>query len=81
MIGRGIEFSPWQVIVADARERGCRTLQAEWLRTAKNSQVEDFYDRLGLPLTHESADRRAYESPLDDLSLDPEPHISLTHDR
>ncbi len=56
VIGRGVESAIWAPIVADAIARGCRELRAEFIPSAKNAQVADFYDRLGLTLLTETAE-------------------------
>jgi predicted enzyme involved in methoxymalonyl-ACP biosynthesis len=80
VLGRGIELSPWPVIAADAHARGCDRLDAEWLRTRRNAQVEDFYDRLGLAPQDVAEDRRTYGSRLSDLEFPPQPHIRISHE-
>lgn len=77
VIGRGIELSPWPQVVADARAAGCDRLAARWARTRKNAQVEDFYDRLGLPATEAGHGERRYEAPLDALDLAAPSHIDV----
>jgi FkbH-like protein len=78
VLGRGVELSPWSAILADARARDCVTLTAEWLASARNAQVERFFDDLGLECVHESADCRRYEARLDRLSLPVPTHIEVT---
>jgi FkbH-like protein len=56
VIGRGVETGIWSRIVADAVQRGCTELRAEFIPSAKNAQVADFYARLGLPLLSESGE-------------------------
>jgi len=56
VIGRGVETGIWSRIVADAVARGCIELRAEFVPSAKNAQVADFYDRLGLPLLAETSE-------------------------
>lgn len=50
VIGRGIETAIWKSIIKDAIKRGCSDMKASFIPSAKNSQVADFYDRLGLSL-------------------------------
>ena len=78
VLGRGVELSPWSRIAADARERGCQRLEAEWLRTRRNGQVEDFFDRLGLEPVEVGEDRRTYRARLAELDLPVQPHIEIT---
>lgn len=50
VLGRGVETSVWPAILADLRARGCTELHATYLPSARNQQVADFWDRVGLPL-------------------------------
>lgn len=80
VIGRGIESSIWQPVLALARVRGCRSLEASFLPTAKNAQVSSYFDNLGLPLVKEGTDgARHYRIPID-LFVPPEtPWIEVTN--
>ena len=80
VIGRGVELSVWESLFRQAAARGIRTVRAEYLATAKNSQTRDFYDRLGLSLTSENDRRRSYHATLGELQLPAVPHIEVVHD-
>jgi len=80
VLGRGVEFSIWPAILADAAAHGCRTLNARYLPTAKNAQAADFYDRLGLPLASEVDGARNYEAAIADFAPPPSPWITVQHD-
>jgi predicted enzyme involved in methoxymalonyl-ACP biosynthesis len=70
VIGRGIEFAVWRAVVADALARGKQRLKAAYRPTAKNVQVADFYDRLGLSLSSEAGDgTRFYKAELATVQL------------
>jgi FkbH-like protein len=70
VIGRGVEFAVWRAVVADALQRGKRRLCAAYRPTAKNAQVADFYDRLGLPCVETADDgSRCYAADLAQLQL------------
>lgn len=68
VIGRGVEFSVWPHIVEDARRHGCRRIEAEYRPTAKNAQVADFYERLGLRLVSDDNGVKRYRSELDEFN-------------
>ncbi len=55
VIGRGVENAIWTQITKDAVKRGCSEIEALFIPSAKNAQVADFYDRLGLPLIEVAA--------------------------
>lgn len=48
VLGRGIEFALWQPVLSAALKRGCTTIQSKYSATARNSQVEDYYERVGM---------------------------------
>lgn len=79
VIGRGVETVIWSRIVADAMQRGCTVLRASYLPSAKNAQVADFYDRLGIPMTKESGGARHYEMAAADFAAQPNPWIKMTY--
>lgn len=62
VIGRGIETGVWSHIVADAIKRDCTKLCAQFIPSAKNAQVADFFSHLGIPLTKESSEGAKYYS-------------------
>lgn len=70
VIGRGVEFVVWATIMQEALKKGCTALRAEFLPSAKNAQVKEFYDSLGLTFVEESADGvRRYHCTIKDFSL------------
>ena len=81
VLGRGVELSFWKSLQQDALDWGSRSLVAEYLPTAKNAQVRDFWDRLGLEfLSEDAAGRREYRSDLSSLRLAfPPSHVEVTH--
>lgn len=78
VIGRGVEFCFWPALAEDARRHGCRVIEAEYRPTAKNAQVADFYDRLGLPLVAEDQGTRVYRAALDSFTPPPIDWIKVT---
>lgn len=80
VIGRGVEMCIWPSIVADAVKRGCTELRADFLPSAKNAQVADFYDRLGLSLNQECSDgARQYSIATADFAAPPNSWIEITY--
>jgi FkbH-like protein len=81
VLGRGIETSFWNAILDDARARGCRNVTAEYLPTAKNAQVEDFWSRLGLEIvSRHPSGRREYIGDLLTLRISSPSHLEVHHD-
>lgn len=79
VIGRGVETGIWPSIVADAMQRGCTLLRASYVPSAKNAQVADFYDRLGIPMTKVSGGVRHYEMAVTAFVTQPNPWIEMTY--
>jgi predicted enzyme involved in methoxymalonyl-ACP biosynthesis len=70
VIGRGVEFAVWPAVLDDTRKHGKRGLSASYLPSAKNAQVADFFDRLGLSKVAETEDGgHRYEVQLNDFRL------------
>jgi len=61
VLGRNVERALFDTLVADLAVEGVRVLEAEYLRTPKNSQVEELFDRFGLELTDSSRQHRRYQ--------------------
>jgi FkbH-like protein len=79
VLGRGVESAVWPRIVDDVRARGCTELLAEFVPTAKNAQVADFYDRLGLRRTAEADDgSRSYAIGAAEFATPPPAWIEMT---
>ena len=71
ILGKGIEIAFMKRILSLLKESGIETVKAEYLPTAKNVQVKDFYDRCGFPcVSEESEGKRSYALDLKDANLD-----------
>lgn len=80
VIGRGVETAIWSKIASNAAQHGCTALQAAFIPSAKNAQVADFYDQIGLPLVHATADgARHYGTVLTSFTPPVTPWIELTY--
>jgi FkbH-like protein len=79
VIGRGVETGIWTRIAADALQRGCTELRANFIPSAKNVQVADFYDRLGMTMTEEGDGSRQYVIAIADFDALPNPWIEMTY--
>jgi len=77
VIGRGVENAIWGHIAARAALDGCARLEAEYRPTAKNAQVADFYDRLGLTLIEDLDGTRRYGIALDQFAPPHTPWIEV----
>jgi FkbH-like protein len=80
VIGRGIETAIWSQIASNAAQRGCTELHAAFIPSAKNSQVVDFYEKIGLPFAYETSDgARHYIVMLSSFTPPATPWIDLTY--
>ena len=69
VIGRGVEFAIWNHVFKDSIKKGCEHVEASYIPTAKNAQVKDFYERLGLELVIEDNDgTKHYKKELSELN-------------
>jgi len=81
VIGRGIEFGFWHDVVNDAKIKDCKFFQSNYLRTLKNEQVADFYDRLGIPLLREEDGKRSYRADIREVKLKTQSHVEIIYDK
>ena len=78
ILGKGIEKAFIKKILGMLKENGVTEVKADYLPTAKNAQVKDFYDRCGFPCTGEEADgRRFYLLELKDADLNIEKYYHI----
>lgn len=80
VIGRGAEIGIWARIVAHAVQRGCTELRAEFIPSAKNAQVQDFYARLGMILYETNSEGlKRYAIATADFAAPANPWIEMTY--
>ena len=80
ILGKGIENAFIKKILSLLKEIGVTSIKADYVPTAKNVQVKDFYDRCGFPCVAEEANgHRTYLLELKDADLNIEKyyHIKL----
>ncbi len=69
-LGRGAEDALWTAMVNTAHRKGVRKLQAEYVATARNGLVAEFYDKLGLqPMEGNGSIRRYQLTPVEPRSF------------
>ena len=70
ILGKGIEIAFIKKILSILKERGVDSVKADFIPTAKNAQVKDFYDRCGFRCVSEEADgKRSYVLGLRDVDV------------
>ena len=60
VIGRNVEYAFFDSIVEKLLKDGVKTMKAEYLPTAKNKQVEKFYDSIGMRILLETELNKEY---------------------
>ncbi|MGM9821683.1 MAG: HAD-IIIC family phosphatase [Muribaculaceae bacterium] len=60
ILGKGIETAFVKTVLNMLSDKGISTVSAKYIPTAKNSQVSDFYDRIGFIVTYESDGVKSY---------------------
>ena len=64
VIGRGIEAAVWSHVLSAAERRGATGVRAEYVPTARNALVADFFDRMGLTPSAGAGPARCYQGEL-----------------
>ena len=73
ILGKGIEFAFLNTILNALKDKGIKTVKAEYIKTAKNEQVANFYDSAGFAVTASSSEVKFYsksieeKTPIDDI--------------
>lgn len=78
ILGKGIEFAFVKTILKTLRDAGLKEINAEYIPTAKNGQVSDFYDRCGFTLVGEDNHVKEYKLDLNKARLDVEEYYQIT---
>lgn len=61
VLGRNIEYKFMDIIIETVKEKNISFTQAEYLKTLKNVQVSDFYDKLGFQSNLKTDEKSIYE--------------------
>jgi FkbH-like protein len=80
VLGRNIEYAVFDALVDSLKQRGVRLLTAEYRRTAKNSQVSNLFEKLGMRVEIDSADRKAYALDLRDYQARKLDYVEVSTD-
>lgn len=79
ILGKGIEIAFAKKIMAMLQENGIHVLTAKFFPTAKNSQVKDFWEKVGFICNHEASDgSREYELFLKNADFNVKDFYSIT---
>jgi FkbH-like protein len=77
VIGRQAEDALVDRICTDAKGQSCRIIEAEYIKTAKNNPVADFWDKSGFTKTASAENAVRYELPLKDYKPKTFKHLKL----
>ena len=79
ILGKGIEMAFIKSVMSILQKSEIKMVSANYIPTAKNSQVKDFYDRSGFALVADSEGTRSYELDLStaDLAVEEYYHIEI----
>lgn len=77
VIGRNVEYAFFDSIVEKLLKDGVKTMRAEYLPTAKNKQVEKFYDSLGMRMLIETELYKEYSMTLEEYKSKKIAYISV----
>ena len=67
IIGRNIEFVYVSHIIKDFANKGYQEITADYIPTKKNSQVEDFYNKVGFGIIENIDGAKRYKLNIDDF--------------
>jgi FkbH-like protein len=60
ILGKGIENAFLQYVLMKLKEEGVKTVSAKYIKTLKNSQVADFYEKNGFTLENSDEEIKNY---------------------
>ena len=61
VIGRNIEYTFMDYVIEKTKEKKVNTLKSEYIKTHKNEQVKEFFDRCSFRLIDEDDSIRNYK--------------------
>ena len=79
ILGKGIEVAFMKRVLLELKNLGITEVKAEYIPTAKNAQVKDFYEKCGFACVSEEEGRKAYALDLQaaDLNIKEYYHLNL----
>jgi FkbH-like protein len=77
VIGRNIEYAFFDQIIKRLSRNNIKTLQANYLRTAKNNQVAFFYDKLGFEIINSTTLQTQYSLNIKDYKMNNINYINI----
>ncbi|MBI5739133.1 MAG: HAD-IIIC family phosphatase [Nitrospirae bacterium] len=81
IIGRNIEYAFMDYLINAVRNLGGRTVTAKYIKTPKNDQVGNFYDRCSFALTDSNEKNKTYVLAIDDYKPHNLTYIEIVNGR
>lgn len=81
ILGRNIEYKFFDLIIEDLAQRNITALYAHYIRTPKNDQVSNLYDRYGFTVLHAGEKMQKYKLDLSQYSAKNIPYIEVRYGR
>lgn len=79
VIGRNVEFSAFDFFVEHLKSLGIKRIDAKYVKTSKNQQVEGFYEILNFKLERGSDKEKYYSQQIDQYKPTDAGYIKVTH--
>jgi FkbH-like protein len=79
VIGRNIEFQFFNVIMKQFLNFKIKKIEALFIKSNKNEQVNDFYEKLNFDLINSVENEKFYLATFESLRIDEVPYVKVTH--
>ena len=77
ILGRNVEFVIFDELIKNLIKRGIKKLNAAYIKTKKNIQVEKFYEKFGFVLKYQTEIQKEYELKFQDYNFIKLPYIKV----
>jgi len=81
VLGRNIEYKFMEIIISIAKKNELKVLRGNYVKTYKNSQVENFYDKCGFNIKDRTDKNSIYSIDVDEFNRDSIDYIKVNHGR
>jgi FkbH-like protein len=77
IIGRNIEFQFFNIVMKQFLNFKIKKIEALYIKTNKNEQVNDFYEKLNFDLVNYMEDKKSYIATMENLKFDDGSYIKV----
>lgn len=81
IIGRNVEFKIMECLFEHCKKNGIKIVNTQFIKTAKNDQVYDFYDKAGFEVVNKTDEITNYKIDLSQLEMSTINYIQLNYGR